>query len=303
MFVAEKDAPVSTHVDRFQHGINRFAISRDGKLRATSDVDMNVVIESEGTVIFNENFSSANEKIKPTERVRGLAFSPDGSQIYIAAGEKLWAIGAYDGQIRWSYVAPRSFGFLIISPMTLDVSTKGEIAVAFDNGSVKVWDSRGELRARWNDNDCPRTLKYAADAGRIVGTDSFSLCIWDLANLKAKRKIVMPDRVYGMDLNQAGTIAAVRTLKEVLIWDLERASRICSIPVEPGTPIVALHPSKPLVACGEGSRISFSALSGQFLSRHELDAASGLCMAFDHSGSELIVGCTHHRVEAIKFDF
>ena len=289
-----------TQAERFQHGINRIALSKDGLRQATSDVDMNVVVIEGGITIFSGNFSSINEKIKPTERIRGLAFSPDGTHLYVAAGDAVWSIRLQDGKIDWSYVAPRSFGFLIISPISLDVSDQGDIAAAFDNGSVVVWSSFGAIKSMWQDNDSPRVLKFAPGGHEIIGTDSFSLCVWNVAARRCSLKIGMPGRVYGMDVHPSGTTVAVRTLQQVHVLDLSSKQVIYSIPVEPGSPIVALHPIQPWVACGEGHIISISDFLGNSVLKHELHATSGLCLSFHPSGDQLLVGCTEREVAVIE---
>ncbi|MFX8937935.1 hypothetical protein ABTN00_20015, partial [Acinetobacter baumannii] len=90
-----------------------------------------------------------NPKVKPTERIRDIAFSPDGTRIYVAAADQVTAVDVESGETAWVYTAPRSFGFLIISPWSLDVSEEGEVVAAFDNGTIVSWDATGQVTHKW----------------------------------------------------------------------------------------------------------------------------------------------------------
>jgi hypothetical protein len=106
-------------------------------------------------------------------------------------------------------------------------------------------------------------------------------------------------RVYGMDVHRSGAIVATRTLQDVVIWDLVRKDILTVIPVEPGAPIVALHPFERWVACGEKDRIKIVDFDGNIILRQSLHVASALCMTFTASGSELYVGCTQQELVRI----
>lgn len=289
-------AEIATTPKNFEHGINRIAISTDGFRVAISDIEMNVSVYHEADLIYTANFGSISEKIKPTERIRGLAFSPKADILYVAAGEAVQAIRIANLEIEWTYVAPRSFGFLIISPICLDVSEDGDVVAAFDNGSIGVWDAHGVMKALWHDNDSPRTVRFVPGGEEIVGTDSFSLCVWDIKKRKRRFKLSIDGRVYGMDVHPSGDFAAARRLQDVVVWDLVARAKICEIPVAPGIPIMAMHPYERWVACGERNRIKVTDFDGTVVQTHILPVASALCFAFTHSGSELLVGCTKHEL-------
>src|SRR5471030_1106257 len=239
----------------FEHGYNRVAVSADGRFVATSDVDMNIVVRQGEDVVFDGNFGSDNDKIRPTERVRGLAFSPTGATLYIAAGSEVAALRTATWMPAWHYEPPRSLGLLIVSPIALDVSANGDVAAAFDNGSIVVWDSAGIKKQTIRDNDSPRWMRFVADGSELVGSDSFSLCKWHPAQRKKMVKIVPQSRIFSIDADRTGQFAAVRTLQDVAIWELRERELIASIPVAPGVPVVAFYPSSELVAYAEKGRI------------------------------------------------
>jgi len=292
--VVSRTTPSST-LEHFEHGINRVAVSADAKLIATSDVDMNVVVYRGQDVLFSHNLGSANEKIRPTERVRGLAFAPNADLLYVASGDQVTAISTDGWQIAWTYEAPRSFGFLIISPIALDVADNGDVAAAFDNGSIVVWDGLGNRKHTVKDNDSPRWLEFVANGQLVVGSDSFSICSWTMHDSKRKQ-IRLQDRIFGLDVNAAGTVAATRSLTDISLWDLSTQRQMCSIPVGPGIPLVKVHPNKPLLVYGERNRIRIVDYSGTLLMDFELAVASALSAAFTADGSELLLGCTEHQL-------
>jgi WD40 repeat protein len=288
-------------LDKFEHGYNRVAISTDGRFVATSDVDMNVVVRDEGQAVFECNLGSENDKIRPTERVRGLAFSPDGNLLYAAAGSKVFAIQTSNWETVWEYEPPRSFGFLIISPIALDVSPTGDIAAAFDNGTFVVWDGSGVKKETVRDNDSPRWMRFVANGTHLVGSDGFCVCKWPLPQQKRKLKIAPHSRFFGMDADQTGQFAATRTLQHVVIWDLKEKERAASIPVGPGIPLVAFHPTEELVAYAERSRIALVDFKGKHYRDFDLEVSSALSIVFTRKGDEMLIGCTektlvHQRI-------
>jgi len=283
-------------LEHFEHGINRVVMSQGGGLVATSDVDMNVVVRDQDKVLYQGNFSSANEKIRPTERIRGLVFSPSGDLMYVAAGEQVTAIQTNGWNVAWTYVAPRSFGFLIISPIALDVSGSGDVVAAFDNGTIVVWDGHGTRKYVLKDNDTPRWLKFAGDVDKVVGSDSFTLCVWDITKRRRRQKIGLTGRVFGMDVNKTGTVAATRTLQDIVLWDLPQRDILSIIPVSPSIPLLAMHPTRDWLAFGERNRVKIVDFSGVVVTHFELAIASALSIAFDPNGNEILVGCTENKL-------
>lgn len=293
----------SSVVDSFSGGINQVAISCDGHNIATGDIDMNVIVRLGDHLHFESNFRSPNDKIRPTERIRGLAFSPNRRLLYVAAGESIHAIDLSRRAVEWSFTAPRSFGFLIISPISIDVATNGNVVAAFDNGSFIVWDSNGKEIVSKRDNDSPRWLRFVDGGHKVVGTDSFSICSWDINKKAAKRRLHLRDRAYAFDVNQSGSVAVIRNLQEVVTWDLESQTMLGSLKVRPGIPVVALHPHRDWVAFAEKNRIRIATITGELVTEFDLAVASALSLAFTPNGRELLVGCTDHKLIRRRLDF
>ncbi len=284
--------PRSGPLKHFEHGFNRIAMSQDSRYIATSDVDMNVVVRFGDRVVFERNFVSHNEKIRPTERVRGLVFSPGGDVLYVAAGSEVFAIST-DGWVPvWSYEAPRSFGFLIISPIALDVAENGDVAAAFDNGSIVIWNGSGERKSIIRDNDSPRWMRFVASGDEIVGSDGFSLCGWHVQKRKRKLKLKVTGRVFGADADRAGKVAATRTLHDIVVWDLHEKDVLSVIPIRPGPPVLAVHPTAELLAFAERNVVKIANLKGKVVRQFDVTATSALSMAFTAFGDEVLIGCT-----------
>lgn len=286
---------VDANLSKFDHGINRIAVSPDESLIATSDVDMNVQVERDGEIVFRRNFTSKSEKIRPMDRVRGLAFGKCGTMLYIAAGDRLRAVSTETWREVWSYVAPKSFGFLIISPMCLDIAADGRVIVAFDNGTMKSWTPEGKEVSIVKDNDVPRWLTCARDNAFVMGSDTFSVCRWHIESGE-KERIQLRDRAFGFAANSTCRLFAVRTLAEISIWDFERRSQISSIKVDPCMPMLSFHPTKDLLVCGEQNRVRVLTPSGDCLEDFEVEAASVICCGFTMAGQKLLLGCTDARV-------
>lgn len=296
MTIAATPLRCSGPLDHFEHGFNRICVSPDTRFTATSDVDMNVVVRDRVGIVFERNFVSENEKIRPTERVRGLAFSQDGEFMFVAAGAQLMAYRTIDWGPAWIYEAPRSFGFLIISPISLDTAENGDIAAAFDNGTTIVWDRNGLKKQVIRDNDSPRWLRFAAGGEDLVGSDSFSLCKWRVGQSRHKVKIRLQDRAFGLDVRKSGGVAAIRTLQDIVLWNLTEGSIIRAVPVGPGTPALAFHPTEDLLAFAERSRIRIIDLAGNPVRQLDVAATSALSLTFSPNGDELLIGCTEQTL-------
>jgi len=288
--------PRSGPLEHFEHGFNRVAVSPDSTMIATGDVDMNVIARKSGDIVFEASFESENEKIRPTERIRGLVFSADATALYVAAGSILSALNTTDWAPKWTYEAPRSFGFLIISPISVDAAANGDVAAAFDNGSIVVWDSVGKKKQIVHDNDSPRWMRFGATEEELIGCDGFSLCKWDLSRKKRKAKIQLKERVFAMEVHRSGQFAATRTLQDVVLWDLATMSVVARIPVRPGIPVLAFHPTQKRIAFAERNCVKVADFGGQVVEQFDLAVASALSMQYTASGEEILIGCTEHKL-------
>lgn len=277
-------------------GINHVAYLPEGSGRVISDVRMNIRHLDDQGERWSRNLGSKLDKVRPTERIRGLCLSPSGHRVYVAAADTVYALDAATGDIVWKYEPPRSWGFLVISPIALACAPNGEVTASFDNGSFTVWDEDGQVKGLWQDNDAPRHLFYAADGQRLVGSDSFSLCLWDPAMRKRVVRLPLQDRAFAMASSSVAAVATIRTLHHLVLWDLHERREMARVPVEPGLPLIAFHPNGELLATTGRSGVVVLDLSLHEVARFDVPDATVLAITFSPDGREVSLGLSNDEV-------
>lgn len=233
--------------------VQNLAFGSQGR-SATGDVNRVVRVSRDGAPVFTLDLRSNKRKIRSIERIRGLAFSPDGAALYVACGDQMSAFDSTTGERLWAYEPPRAWGFLIISPISISVSPDGDVAMATDAGRVRVWSSDGSTKSHWSDNDSPRIAAYAG-TDRLVGTDSFSLCVWQPSTGAKLARRKLAERVYGMAVSPNGRLAATRTLHGIDAVDVETLEVVGRYPVGYGLPLVAFSDDSALLAVNEDDSV------------------------------------------------
>jgi WD40 repeat protein len=279
-------------------GINHVRYSSDGSLLASSDVYMHVKLARGNEVVMERDFNVAQEKIRPTQRIRGLEFNGDASAMFVAAADTLYAVDSATGQDIWTYTPPRAWAFLIVSPLDL-AAAPGLVAAAFDNGAIGVWSEDGIPQALWHSNDGPRMLDFVAGSDHLVGSDSFSINVWDWQQRKSVAKQRLRERVYGFATSPSLRIAATRTLHGIDVWDLELLSVIGTLPVGQGLPVMAFHPTQRLLALGERHGARIVDFEGNQVRSITIDEAIVISLGFSGDGSELAVGCSDSEIRRL----
>jgi WD40 repeat protein len=294
LHLADPSAELARAFKQSNHGINHISYSPDGSRIAWSSVNMIVRIEalgSPGRSILEWDLSSLNEKVRPTERIRGLEFSSDGRLLFVAAADTLCAVELESQSLLWSYTPPRSFGFLVVSPVHLAVAGNGLIAACFDNGSIGVWREDGVLQSIWHDNDSPRVLRFTGNGTQLLGTDSFSLVVWDIDTRRRVSRVRLRDRVYAMDAPAHRPVAVLRTLSSLQIWDLNAMSVSSQVPVGAGFPVVCCHPSDTLFATSDRQCVSIIDYSGHVMDQLPISPAKVFSLAHARTSSDVVIGC------------
>jgi WD40 repeat protein len=275
-----------------RHGVNRITYSTDGRRRAHSDVDLWVQVWEGDRQRYSGYFGSLNDKVRPTQRVRGLAFAPEAPLLFVAAADRVQAIDLEWGRPVWTYEPPRSFGFLIVSPLALDVDDRGRVAIAYDNGTLGVWDRDGHRLWLQTANDAPRYLKFVPRRGQIVGSDSFWISVWDAESGATVSKLSLRGRAFNLAVDEAGEFAATRGLYSCRIWHLGEGEMVADIPVGEGLPLVQFHPRRRLLALSERRGVNLVDDRGRFLTRLDTGGATVLAIAFHPEGDRIAVGCS-----------
>lgn len=277
-------------------GTNHVLYSPDGTLVATSDVRLNIEVRREETVLFRANYESDNPKIRSSERVRGLAFSSDGRTLWIASGDTVRAVEIESGEVWWQFTPARSFGFLISSPSALAVSERGDIGLAFDNGSLAFVPrpTPGDRQSFpvWKDNETPRHLAFTHGGERLVGVDNFCIVGWDTQTHKKTLRIPVIEKVYGSAIHPSKPFVITRHLSSAELWDTNSKSVIGRFPVKIGLPLAAFHPTKPWIALGSHNEVEIFSFEGELVRRFEVSDAYVVSFGFSPTGNELAVGCS-----------
>ena len=267
-------------------GLNHLAFSPDGARLAVADTALNVEVREGKQVLWTQSLASANYKVSAIQRIRGLAYSPDGAILYALGSDILHALSAETGEELWRYQPPRALGFLVVAPAALAVRSDGLVAASFDNGAIGLWAPDGVVRGLWKDVDMQRHMAFLPD-GRLVGDDSFGLNVFDADQRKRLRRTSLRDRAFGLAASPSGRLA-VRTLHEA--WQMSPEGEIYSkTPVEPGLPLLAFHPTEPLLALGAAHAVNIVDADGELVRRGEVTDTTVVSMTFAPNG-EVAVG-------------
>ncbi len=268
-------------------GLNHLAFRPDGSRLALADTALSVEVREGERLVWTRSLASINYKVSGIQRVRGLAYAPNGSALYALGSDVLWALDGETGETLWSYQPPRTLGFLVVSTSSLAVRADGLVAAAFDNGAIGTWTPDGTLRGLWKDVDTQRHMAFLPD-GRLVGDDSFGLTVFDVESRKRLRRTSLRDRAFGLAASPDGRLA-VRTLHEA--WQMTPEGEICAkTPVEPGLPLLAFHPTEPLLALSAAHAVHLVDPEGRIVERLPVEDTTIVSMTYAPDGRVLVGG-------------
>lgn len=273
--------------------VNHVAFGGHGELMATADTELNLRLWRNREMIQQYDLRSISEKVRPTERIRGVLFTSDGQSMIVAAGEAVARINIASGELvpEWTYVAPRLFAFLVISPTSISVSERDILAASFDNGSLVIWDARGERTALIKHNAVPRTLAFLPDES-IIGNDSFSVSVWRADQRKPIRQRPIKQRIYAMSTSSDGKYIALRHLFTTTIHDVATGEQIAEHKQGRGLPLLAFGPGTHVLAIGTQHVITLYNLDTGATARLSLDDAELISLTFAPDSARVFAGCS-----------
>jgi WD40 repeat protein len=273
--------------------INHVAFAGDGRIMATSDTAMRVKLWLNRELLRTYDLRSISEKVRPTERIRDIRFTSDGNLLFVAAGEFVAAyrINSDNLEPEWTYIAPRLFAFLIVSPTSIAVSASDSVAAAFDNGTIAIWDAQGHRTALIRHNACPRYLHYLPDES-VIGTDSFSVSLWRAGERRPVWHRPSRERIYGMDVSDDGCFVALRRLYTTTVYDVAEGAAVEDHKQGRGLPIVAFGPGTHTLAIGTQHAVTLHAITEGKQTRLSLEDAELISIAFLPDGSQVVAGCS-----------
>lgn len=273
-------------------GVKALAISQDGQWMVSGDSARRVVVWKGETVQYSFDPMPLWERWVANRRVFAVEFSLDSRQFFVGMTERLAAYDVDSGHRQWLHKGPRMLAFLPASPVQLSLNpVDGVLAAAFDDGHVGFWGPDGTRREYWFDNDAPRQFAFTRDGSRLVGSDSFSICIWDASTHAKIARHVPNERVHALALSAAEDVAASRTLYDVSVWRLETGETLGKVEIGRGAPLLKCSPARRSVAYTEQETIKLIDFEGNPLAEFSLDDTMPLSLAFTPDGRELRVGC------------
>jgi WD40 repeat protein len=277
------DAPIVAHQSA---PIRQIAFSGDGSLMATADTDRWLKIYHEGRLVMEKWLKHPNDRLRSLDRIRSMAFDRHGRTIYVASGESVRGLDLLHGETVWETVAGPTFGFLITTPLSLDVGSNNQVAVAYADGHIEIADPAWGLHSRrWHDNDGPQHVRFMNDGHRIIGCDYFALCIWDTTTGTKVARYVPDERLYAMEASPIHPVVATRSRGHVLLWHAETGASLARIPVGPGLPSMAFSNQRRWVAAGDADGTSVFDFEGNLVARLESPRVVPLSLAFSPRGS------------------
>jgi WD40 repeat protein len=271
-------------------------VSPSGRLMATGDTEIQIRVWRDGEMLFHIDPHSIEAKVRTTERIRGLEFSQDESQLYISASDTLQAYSLVDGSLLWEFRPPRFLGFLVVSPQSIAVASTGLVAASFDHGTLSTFTPTGERLMHRSDNYTPRMMGFSPHGKAIVGSEGFNLCVWDSCSGERVHRWRLEKRVFALAVSASEPLVATRELHTLSLWDIDRFEKICELPAGRGLPLLAFSPTERVVATGERHRIRLVNLECRAVRDFDSEGSTILAVTFSADGSQVLAGCSDHRV-------
>lgn len=272
--------------------IKMIRISESGRFVATGDTDVQIKIWVDRQEVATIDPRSEDDKIRPTENIRDIAFSGDERHLYVSATETLKAYSTETGMLEWEYRAPRHFGFLIVSPLAIAVAQDGRIAASFDYGSMAMFSPEGHLLWRRNENYAPRYMSFTTQGEDLVGAESFNLCLWDASTGRTLERSKLDHKIYAMACLPSEGMVVTRELYTLSLYQAAPLQKEFEIPAGRGLPTVAVNRFNNLIASGEKNRIRLVNLEGQGVRDIHVPDVDVISLAFTGDGNQVIAGCS-----------
>lgn len=281
--------------------VKMIRFSGSGSLMATGDTELQIKVWSGSEEVSRVDPHSNDDKIRPTENIRGMEFSFDERHLYVAASDTLDAYSTQSGELEWFHRPPRHFGFLIVSPQALAVSLDGTIAASFDYGSISAFSPDGQELWRHRENYAPRYMGFANKGQHLVGADAFNLCLWSAETGELVQRKKVDHKMYSMVVLPGDGMVATRELYTLSVYELAPVQRVFEIPAGRGLPTLAASTKAGLVASGERNRIRVVNLEGQGVQDIHVEA-NVVSLAFTPNGNKLAAGCSDGYVRTWDVD-
>lgn len=267
-----------------------------GRYLLTGDTERTMRLWSETGMLYSVSLHGGDVGVENTERIRQVAFSPEGDVAYVVVGDQIRAIRLEDGFQLWSVKTPRLWGFLATLALGIDVADDGRIAVTYDNGSIGIRNAAGQRLRTWRDNAAPRWIAFMEGDESLVGSDGFSLLAWSSRTGERVSRWNGDMRVYGFAAHRDGRHFAVRTLHHAQIYAMNQSEPVLAYEAQPGLPLLSWSPQEPLLAIGHQHGIDVVHVTGELNASFPIEGANVLSLDFDAAGRSIYAGLSDGRV-------
>ncbi len=283
-------------------GVNHVAFSRDGSQMAISRTDMSIEISKDGVTFRVLTVGSSDEKVRPTQRIRGLEFGSSGDRLIVASADQVRCVPLSVDAPAWTVVPQRSFGFLVTSPLAVAVSADDRVAAAFDDGSLGVWWPDGECVYLRKESNAPRSLSFALSDAVTVGTDGFSIGSWAVGSGRPVLKRLLDERAFASAYSPSHNLIAVRTMNAVIGFDIVSGEARWRVATEVGLPLLAFETGTGRLAIPDEHGLTIVNSQGQSEGRQLLSGAAVTAVAFNPASREIVLGLADGSVQVLAGD-
>lgn len=272
-------------------GVRTIAVSADGVWIATADSNRGIILRKRGEVHYVFDPLPFWQRYPSNRRVHAMAFSLDSTRLFVALTDQLTAYEVESGNRLWRDRGRRILAFLGNSPLSLAVHPiRGFLATSFEDGHLGFWSPDGSSRDVWFDNAAPRQLAFSRDGARLIGTDGYSVSIWDVVSHAKIARHIADEKVHSIALSPVADVVATRTLYRTNIWNLETGMELGSIQIGQGLPLIAFSPVSERLALSENSIVRVFRFDGSQVAEAALPETIALSLAYSADGSEILVG-------------
>lgn len=259
--VARKPHPVKT-LSGHESPV-RLIVFGPGDLMVTADTNMQVCVWKGDEVVTRMDHRASNLRHRALDRLRSAVFTKDGSALFLACGSRLLSVDSFSGEVKWRYVAPEWWPFLIASPQSLALDSNDGLVVAFDNGTFERYSPSMERLYRRKDNDSPVWITLDEAADKIIGCDGYRIGMWSLKDGHKTNGITISDHAFAFAYSPETGLAAVRDTGTVALWSLLGSEVQERVPVPPGPPLLCFDADGQNFAFCSGDEVVVRNLSGE----------------------------------------
>lgn len=278
----------SPTVSQLAHGKNGWTVATSGGLIQQR------AITNPAEVVWEVRIDPASDRDRAVHRVRVLLPWAAAQSVVVLVGNRVLCLSAWTGDVRWEYLAPTQFAFLLVCPIAATINEDG-LVVVFDNGTVMRWDQEGQCQRMVHIAE-PYRAMVTSDRHEAVATDGFRIFRYATNRHEATPILHSAEKIFGLAANSCGRLV-YRTLHEVVQMQGDRihARHVAGL----GLPLVAMNEFGD-VAYGEGEYVLILDANGSLRARAQSPGEALASLAWSLDGMSLALGTRDGRFEVVS---